>query len=301
MTTAAQTQTISAAAFLFGDNEDSVKALAGALKEEGVVGAATGGLSTLSRTALNAVGAHIASVAHELVDIDFAEVISEGWRKMGALNAAAKRTRDESGSSEVVDLASHSIASTHTPRVELQIDGAPVATVKFELSLKFTLKAVVATVSRGRLTELHSGTCDIEGLLKAEGKQLAKRSGHYELPLLIRLGKGIPLLIDDGLGVAGETAPGATAAADTGAPAGTFAVAAAAQADEAATEAAAAAETVTVAGATITAAPVTAAPAAAASAGIEPAGAAAATAPAVEVTPIDRAKPATPLPPDLPE
>jgi hypothetical protein len=196
--TTATTHTVSAAAFLFGDEKDSVKALAAAIKEEGVVGAATSGLGTLSRTALRAVGDHVAEVAHDLIDLDFDDIIVDGWRKFAALHAAAERTCAEGGSSEVVDLASHSITSKHTPRVELEIDGAPVATLKFELSLTFTLKAVVATVSEGYLVQLHAGLVDVEGSLTAAGRVLAKRSGHFDLRLLIRLGDGVPLLVDRG-------------------------------------------------------------------------------------------------------
>jgi hypothetical protein len=197
--TTATTHTVSAAAFLFGDEKDSVKALAAAIKEEGVVGAATSGLGTLSRTALRAVGDHVAEVAHDLVDLDFDDIIVDGWRKFAALHAAAERTCAEGGSSEVVDLASHSITSTHTPRVELEIDGSPVATLTFELSLTFTIRAVVATVNEGRLVRLGAGLVDVQGSLTAAGKQLAKRSGHFDLRLLIRLGDGIPLLLDHGL------------------------------------------------------------------------------------------------------
>ena len=207
MTAQPTTQGLSAAAFLFDEKQDSVKALAEALKDTGVVAGATAGLSNLTRAGLNAVGGQIASIAHDLVDIEFDELILEGWRKFGDLNAAAKRTRDAVGTSEVVDLAAHTITSTHDPRVELRVDDIPIATVKFELALKFTLKAVVATVRKGRLVELHAGQCDAEGSLKAEGKQLAKRTGHFALPLLIRLGSGVPLLVDDGLEAVGAAAP----------------------------------------------------------------------------------------------
>jgi hypothetical protein len=199
---------VSAAAFLFGEQQDSVKALADALKENGVVGSATAGLATLSRSALDAVGGQIAGIAHDLLDLEFDELILGGWRKFGDLNAAAKRTREADDGSEVVDLATHSITSTHKPRVELRIDDIPIATVTFELSLKFTLKAVVATVRDGRLVELHGGLCDVQGSLTAEGRQLATREGHLLLPLLIRLGSGIPLLVDDGVEAHTVAGPG---------------------------------------------------------------------------------------------
>jgi hypothetical protein len=198
MTTAAA-PTLSAAAFLFDDDQDSVGRLADALKESGVLGTAIAGLGKLSKAGMDAVGDQIASIGNELLDMGLDTLILEGWRKFEDVHAAAQRTRAASGSSEVLDLASHSITSTHQPRVELRLDDIPIAAVEFGLSLTFVLKAVVATVRDGSLVSLHSGVCDVEGALAVGDKPLAKRSGHFQLPLMVQLGSGVPLLIDDGL------------------------------------------------------------------------------------------------------
>lgn len=195
MTTAITTQPISASAFLFGDNKDSVKALAEALSDKGVVGSVSAALTNLSRAGRGALGSQIATVAHGLLDLDLGDLVVEGWRKFEDLTAAAKRTTAMPGSSEIVDLATHSITSAHQPRVEVFVNDARVATVRFELSATFTVKGVVATVRDGKLVSLHSGVCDVEARLVAQGQQLAKQHGHFELPLLLRLGEGIPLLL----------------------------------------------------------------------------------------------------------
>lgn len=202
-TTATAAPTLSAAAFLFGGGDDSVQQLADALEENGVVGAATSGMRTLSKAGLDAVGGQIASVVHDLLDIGLDTLILEGWRKFDDLHAAAERTRAGLGSSEVLDLASHSITSSHQPRVELRLDDVPLATVEFELALTFALKAAVATVRDGRLVSLHSGVCDVEGSLGVGDKSLASRSGHFQLPLMVHLGGGLPLLAE----VSGQAPP----------------------------------------------------------------------------------------------
>jgi len=194
--TATTAPTLSAAAFLFGAGDDSVQQLADALKESGVVAAATSGLRTLSKAGLDAVGGQLASVAHGLLDIGLDTLLLEGWRKFADLHTAAQRTRAALGSSEVLDLASHSITSTHQPRVELRLDDVPLATVAFDLSLTFAVKAAVATVRDGRLVSLHSGVCDVEGTLGVGDKPLASRSGQFQLPLMVHLGSGLPLLGD---------------------------------------------------------------------------------------------------------
>jgi hypothetical protein len=78
MTTAITTQPISASAFLFGDNQDSVNALARALDEKGVVGSLGAALTNLSRAGRGAVGNQIATVAHGLLDLDLGDLVIGG-------------------------------------------------------------------------------------------------------------------------------------------------------------------------------------------------------------------------------
>lgn len=199
MTTTA-TPPLSAATFLFGDDQDSVDQLAAALKESGVLGAALAGLGKLSKAGMGAVGDQIAAISHGLLDIGLDMLILEGWRRFEDLRAAAQRTRDEGGTTEVLDLATHTITSSHQPRVELKLNEIPVASVEFDLSLTFELKAAVATVRDGRLVSLHSGVCDLDGAVKVGDKSLAHRSGHFQLPMMLRLGSGVSLLREDDVG-----------------------------------------------------------------------------------------------------
>ncbi|HZD71958.1 MAG TPA: hypothetical protein VFA45_24500 [Actinomycetes bacterium] len=197
MTTGIPTQPLTAAAFLFGDSEqDSVDALAHALREHGVLGTLGEGVAKLSRAGRNAANDQVATVAHGLLDLDLGGLVIAAWGKYADLMAAAKRTFATPDSSEVVELATHTITSAHRPYVELLVNDAHVATVHFELAVKFVVKALVATVQHGRLVAVHSGDCDVTATLAAESRQLAKREAHLQLPLLARLDGGIPLLHD---------------------------------------------------------------------------------------------------------
>ncbi len=206
MTATIATQPITAADFLFGDNQDdielidvfgeqdSVGALAEALYEQDTLGSVGAALTKVSWAGRRAVGNQVATIAHGLLDLDLADLLVAGWRKFADLTAAARRTMDAPGSSEVVELATHSITSTHSPNVEVLVNNTRVATVRFELSIKFTVKGLVATIRDGRLVSLHSGGCDVTGTLAAEGQQIATRKARFQLPMLLRLGDGIPLL-----------------------------------------------------------------------------------------------------------
>jgi hypothetical protein len=193
--TAIPTQPVTAALFLFGDNQaDSVDALAHTLREHGVVGSLGEGAKRLSGAGRKAANDQVAAVAQGLLDLDLGGLVIAAWGKWADLTAAAKRTFATPDSSEVVELAVHTITSSHHPSVELLVNDVHVATVRFELAVKFVIKGLVATVQHGRLVAVHSGDCDLTATLAAAGRQLAKREAHLQLPVLVRLGSGLPLL-----------------------------------------------------------------------------------------------------------
>ena len=71
-----------------------------------------------------------------------------------------------------------------------------VARVQLGLSVVFDVSALVAGVSAGLLTALHSGRCDITATLVIQGTTVLTRPGHLELPGTVTLGSGIRLLPD---------------------------------------------------------------------------------------------------------
>jgi hypothetical protein len=208
MTTAIPAQPMTAAAFLFPGSESigpvgvvssdqaSIKAMADALQQQGALGSISAAVKTLSRAGLGAVSNQIATPAHGLLnlDLDLGGLVVDGWCQFADLTAAAKHTAAVPGSEVVVDLATHSITWTHNPQIDVLVNDARVATVHFELSIRFTVKGLAATVRRGNLVRLSSGGCEVTGTLAAEGRQLAQREAQFQLPLLVRLGDGIPVL-----------------------------------------------------------------------------------------------------------
>jgi len=209
MTTAIPAQPMTAADLLFSGSESigpvgvvssdqaSIQAMADALQQQGALRPISDAVKTLSRPGLGAVGKQIADAAHGVLNLDhldLGELVVTGWCQFADLTAAAKRTAAVPGSVEVVDLATHSITWTHNPQIDVLVNDARVATVHFELSIRFTVKGLAATVRNGRLVDFSSGGCDVIGALAAEGRQLAQREAEFQLPLRVRLGDGIPLL-----------------------------------------------------------------------------------------------------------
>jgi hypothetical protein len=209
MTTVSPTQPVSTAVFLFGETQASVDALAHTLNQHGVLGVLDTALGQVSQAGREEAGSQVATVAHGLLDLDLGDLVVAGWRKHAALTTAAERTRATPGSSEVVELASHRVTSVYQPFVEVLINDARVATIRFELAIELLVKALVGTVRGGQLVSLRAGTCEVTGRLSAEGVSLVNRQGQFDLPLLIRL----PLRLHpggDALGDGTEPGPGAS-------------------------------------------------------------------------------------------
>jgi hypothetical protein len=186
MTTAIATQPFTVSAFLFGQGQDPEQALAQALHEHGVLGSMSTTLQLVSEAGRQAAADQVAVVAHGLLDLELGDLVVAGWRKQGQLAAAAERTAANPGTSEVVELATHRISSAHHPSVEVLVNDAHLATVTFDLTIEFVIKALVVTVRDGHVVSLHSGACDVAATLAAEGIQLASRREHFELPLVVR-------------------------------------------------------------------------------------------------------------------
>ena len=192
--TAAQPYT--ASAFLFGADQDTGRALAQALDDQGVLASTDVALGLVTQAARKAAEDQVAVVADGLLRLDLGDMVIAGWRKHRELAAAAEHTAASPGSSEVVKLATHRISSVHRPYVELLFNGTHLANVNFELTIEFVVTALVVTVRDGQVVSVRAGECDVVATLAAEGFRLASRREHLELPLVVRW----PLLLHLGGG-----------------------------------------------------------------------------------------------------
>jgi hypothetical protein len=211
--TATATGPLTAARFLFDEDQDTGQALARALSDNRALGSLDSALRRLPQAGQRAAQNQVAATAHGLLDLDLGDMVVAGWRKQGELAAAAQRTAARPGSSEVVALASHRISSTHRPFVDVIFDDVQVARINFQLDIEFLVRALVATVRDGHVVGFESGSCEVTATLAAEGVQLATRRAHLDPPALVQP----PLLFRRGGGAAplryGARSPAARARA----------------------------------------------------------------------------------------
>jgi len=181
---------------LFPPDEDGSVAVVPGLLPPGVDEDLDRALRNVPATLRQAAVRETTGAARDLLNADPIGFLVSGWQKHREVIAAARRSVAAPGSIELVDLATHQITATQRPAVNLLVDNRQTATVELGLSVVFTVSALVAGIRGGRLVAVHSGRCDVTAYLAVQDTQVISRQVAFELPGIIPLGRGIPLLAD---------------------------------------------------------------------------------------------------------
>ena len=188
------TAAASARAVLFGKHEKAVRAVTESIRSGGAADAISDALAELPEITRTAALSQLGAAATRLIEMDFTDILSVAWRKHEALRDAARRTVTDAGTEELVGLANHQVSLAHEPYIELLLDGRPVTTIRFQLSLDFEIAALVLVIRSGHITAVRAGTCKVSAKMAIEGAHVAGGTKNVDLPVIIRIGKGIPLL-----------------------------------------------------------------------------------------------------------
>jgi hypothetical protein len=155
---------------------------------------ALAGIGQVAAATYPALEECVAEVVRAALQIDLGELVLGAWSRFRELVEAAERTRDAPGAPEDVVLAEHEITWTQQPAVEVVVDGTPITTLQFELSVSLTMRGVVAVVDAGALVGLRVGDVLTGARLSLWGQELAAREVTCLVGALVRLGGGVPLV-----------------------------------------------------------------------------------------------------------
>lgn len=180
--------------FLFGPERDVATAVTGEVARRGGLGAFSAALRGLSDAGIAAATEEIGTVAAELARLNLSGVLGGAWCRYRALTDAARATLAEPASSRVVDLATHEVTSEHHPYIDVLINEVAVTRVNLELRLALIVAGLVAIVRGGRLVSLRAGRCDLTTTFAVEKAAVLSRRWQLDLPAIVPLGTGIPLI-----------------------------------------------------------------------------------------------------------
>lgn len=194
MTSAVRNGPGTAKDLLLGPGDDAPEALARQIASAGADAPVNRALKNLTPAVRRAALRDAAIAAAGLLDLDLVGLLVAGWRSHHDIIAAARRTLAAPGSSELVDLIEHQITASQQPSVTIDVDGRRVATVELDLTVEFDVAALVAGVKGGLLVGIYSGHCDTTATLAIEGTDVLTKHARFELPGVIPVSPGIPLL-----------------------------------------------------------------------------------------------------------
>jgi len=187
---------ISARSFFFAGGEDSdVEVLERSVREQGALGTASDTVASLGAPTRSLLEREMAAVVGGLLEIGLDDVLVKGWRTHRALRDAGQRSLATSPhGEELVELAQHTVSSTHSPHVDLLVNGKRVATIEATIVLSLDVDALVAVVSSGKLTALRSGSCLARLVVTIQDREVVRRERTFEAPLHVALGNGVDLV-----------------------------------------------------------------------------------------------------------
>lgn len=145
--------------------------MTGRLPRGGLAADRLRGSFDLARATTRLLDGRILEAAVGALDIDVTRPLVEGLARFRELREAARRSRSDPSSPEttVVLLEPHPLSSTHGSEVVMHVQGRPVATFAFELSLRLELGETSVVVRSGAITGVVGEVCSLSASFTASG------------------------------------------------------------------------------------------------------------------------------------
>ena len=141
-------------------------------------------LAAAKSRAMEDVGATIA----ELLNIPVSDIFVKSWKETDAIKDLLAESRESPEAVTNVELADHTIKSNHHPHIEVRQKKATSKKIEFTLRLFFKLQGFSVRIQNGIITEMRTGSCEMQGTLEYQGLAVVEqKNGPINLPLVIAL------------------------------------------------------------------------------------------------------------------
>jgi len=193
---------------VFGTDGDSpADAIVQSLHDHDTVGTLVEGVRGVPDAAGRAIEHEVAGAIDGFLNLDLIDLAAGGWRHSTRLHEAARVTRDAPGRTEIVPMLTHRITSSHHPCVDVLVDGHRIGCLNVGLTVVFDIEGLLAMVREAQLVGAECGRCTAVGTLSVEDFVAAERQCRLDVPGMIQLRSGIPLLREDPRPAADPPAP----------------------------------------------------------------------------------------------
>jgi len=189
-------RTLTLAQIVFEQGED---ALLAAIAQGGTTGSIEDKLAEeLSSRLRTILLDEIVVVMRRVLGVAVVDLLGAAWRKWEPLAAAARRSLETPGSTEIVELLDHRITSSHQPGVDITVDGVKIAEIRLDVEIAIEIHGLTAVVTGSRLSALRTGRGEASLNVSVDGTPLPPLTRPFDLAMELDLGEGI-LLIPDGV------------------------------------------------------------------------------------------------------
>jgi hypothetical protein len=111
----------------------------------------------------------------DVLDINVVDVLVAGWKKQSEVRELLQATAADPTRTALVQLAEHTLESTHKPSMEVRSAGKVVARLTFTIEAAFELDAVELVLRHGRVEEVRPGRVTASGTVKLENSVILER------------------------------------------------------------------------------------------------------------------------------
>ncbi len=141
-----------------------------------------GKLASMSKLKLSK--SWISERLHKELEMDALEVVGQAWVNAREIKAAAKRTRENPGTTEFISLGKHTIGQDINPYVTLNFAGMDHEILEITIKVQAKFEAVQLSVTDGHITHLTGDKCTLGAIAKYGETKLYDKSDwkEYDLP-----------------------------------------------------------------------------------------------------------------------
>jgi hypothetical protein len=122
-----------------------------------------------------------------LLDISLLDIIVRAWNEHKLFEKYLDPDKYDPKESVLISLKKHSISSSHSPHIDVSLNGQKLGQIDFQIDLALTLEGIILELRGGELREIRFGNMKGRGTLKCEDLVLLKRdTGTIEFPGKVR-------------------------------------------------------------------------------------------------------------------
>jgi hypothetical protein len=151
------------------------------------------GPASVRGAVVKAVRGDVDEALQKVADQSLTDLLMAGWRKEEQLRAAGRRTADQPGRKETVEIGSHRITHQTRPQIEIQLDGNKVAEISVVVTVVAQVDALCVRIAFGRAWEVLAGSVTFSVKLAVGSAPPWSRSKKIDLPGVLHLDDGLVL------------------------------------------------------------------------------------------------------------